>query len=210
MAKLTRRNTIIGMGALVGGAGALAASGAFTTVEAQRTVDIETAGDANALIGLAPGDTAELVDDGGDVIEIAEDSINLRARTRFDDELAVTNNSGQAVSLDILNDFENDGGGSLVETNRVFTFEVNGSESDTGYSDSSDLSSVGNGDTVVFDIKIDFRDSFIDDIDTGNYSNPAPTNTTSPVNFTDDANDFLENDLGNGDNYIVIEANDAS
>ena len=41
------------------GGGALIGTGAFTTVEAQRTVNVETAGDANAFLGLEAVDRSD-------------------------------------------------------------------------------------------------------------------------------------------------------
>jgi hypothetical protein len=43
----------------VAGGGALIGTGAFTTVEAERTVSVETAGDANAFLGLEAVDRAD-------------------------------------------------------------------------------------------------------------------------------------------------------
>ena len=53
---MNRRNVLVGLGGLVAGGGALLGTGAFTTVEAERTVSVETAGDANAFLALAPAD----------------------------------------------------------------------------------------------------------------------------------------------------------
>jgi nitrous oxide reductase len=50
-----RRHVLTGLGALVAGAGAALATGAFTTVEAERTVAVETTGDANAFLSIEPG-----------------------------------------------------------------------------------------------------------------------------------------------------------
>lgn len=55
----SRRSVLIGLGGLVAGGGALIGTGAFTTVEAQRTVNVETAGDANAFLGLEAVDRSD-------------------------------------------------------------------------------------------------------------------------------------------------------
>ena len=53
---MNRRNVLIGLGGLVAGGGALIGTGAFDTVEAERTVSVETAGDAAALLAFSPAD----------------------------------------------------------------------------------------------------------------------------------------------------------
>ena len=50
---LTRRNTVIGIGTLAAGAGVIGGSGAFDSVEANRSFEINVSGDAGALLGLA-------------------------------------------------------------------------------------------------------------------------------------------------------------
>ena len=110
-----RRSVLIGLGGLVAGGGALVGTGAFDTVEAQRTVTVETAGDSDALLGLAPADRDpdeddtqnEYVTENDDgLIEINLDGnddqdatgLNRQARTRFDELVDVTNNGTQDVA----------------------------------------------------------------------------------------------------------------
>lgn len=110
-----RRSVLIGLGGVVAGGGALVGTGAFDTVEAQRTVTVETAGDSDALLGLAPADRDpdedgtqnEYVTENDDgLIEINLDGnddqdatgLNRRARTRFDELVDVTNNGTQDVA----------------------------------------------------------------------------------------------------------------
>jgi len=51
-----RRSVIVGLGSLVTAGGALFGTGAFSTVTAERSVSVETAGDPDALLGLEPVD----------------------------------------------------------------------------------------------------------------------------------------------------------
>lgn len=51
---LGRRSILIGLGGIVAGGGALLGTGAFSTVQAERTATVETAGDADALLQLHP------------------------------------------------------------------------------------------------------------------------------------------------------------
>ncbi|WP_135365695.1 hypothetical protein [Halosimplex halophilum] len=51
---MNRRQALIGIGSLAVGSGAALGSGAFTSVEADRTVDVTLADDSAALLGIAP------------------------------------------------------------------------------------------------------------------------------------------------------------
>lgn len=207
---VSRRNTLIGLGALVGGAGVFAATGAFTTVEAQRTVDIETAGDAGGLLGLEPGPEASVVSvDGADTIiefdfEAGEGGqLNLRARTGFDLELRVANNSDNTIHFDIHPDDDSKSLiGGVQSNDTVLTFEVNDSDEETIDDPTIDSSGVhlGSGDSIDFDIEIDFFD---DAVDWTNYDDVSP-----PIDTTTKGDNALANDLAGDDNdFLVFEAN---
>ena len=55
---VSRRRTILGLGGLLAAGGAVVSTGAFDTVEAERSGTVETAGDAAALLGIEPADGA--------------------------------------------------------------------------------------------------------------------------------------------------------
>lgn len=87
--------------------GLITASGAFTTVEAERTADVEVAGDANALLALNAGDSY-LIENTDDEVRITLDSsdangINLNATTSAAPAnfLTVTNNGQQDISFNV-------------------------------------------------------------------------------------------------------------
>ncbi|MDR5673202.1 hypothetical protein RH858_08575 [Halalkaliarchaeum sp. AArc-GB] len=61
---MERRKFVIGMGSLAAGGAAAMGSGAFSTVEADRTVSVSTANDADAYLGLT-GDDDYVTDDSG-------------------------------------------------------------------------------------------------------------------------------------------------
>lgn len=99
--QLSRRNILIGLGGIVAGGGALVGTGAFTTVQAERTVTVETAGDETALLALAPtndpnGDYAT-INDGRLEVEIT--NVNLNAVTHIDNVFQITNNGTRDVVL---------------------------------------------------------------------------------------------------------------
>jgi hypothetical protein len=75
-------------------------------VEAERTVSVETAGDASAFLALEPARSdSSFVEQTGGTIEIqldgnnsSADGLNQEARTRFENLVDVTNNGTQDVT----------------------------------------------------------------------------------------------------------------
>jgi len=143
-----RRNVLIGLGGLVAGGGALIGTGAFDTVQAERTVNVETAGDGAALLGLSPANRDDDTDDpagadsnayvpdpDGETIEINLDGndegaegLNQNARTRLENLVVVTNQGTQNV-------------GSLE-----FTIGVEGTGDDPGHEEAFKIVS---GETTI-------------------------------------------------------------
>ena len=152
--RLTRRNTLIGLGAAAAGAGAIGGTGAFTSVEADRSVSVSTAGDAGAALQILPADDG----DGsatqnaleytnangpdsfsGDTLSISLSStdsddnsagLNVGATTRIEDLFRVTNNGTEQVDLDFqITDADSDGN-NLSDVGTVKILIDNGS----GYS----------------------------------------------------------------------------
>jgi len=54
--RTNRKNVLISLGLIVAISGAALGSGAFTSVEADRGVSVNTAGDADAFLAITPGD----------------------------------------------------------------------------------------------------------------------------------------------------------
>ena len=87
--------------------GGLAATGAFTTVQADRTADVTAAGDSNALLAIDPASNTEFAsNDSGDsqvelVFQDPEDStgVNLDAETLDDEVIKITNNGNDEVTV---------------------------------------------------------------------------------------------------------------
>ena len=142
----SRRSVLVGLGGLVAGGGALIGTGAFTTVEAERTVNIQTAGDASAFLGIeaaarnddtgsAPGNESqtpnenEYVVEDGDTVQInlngnseGASGLNQDARTTFRNLVKLTNNGTQdvqSINLDIAADSS-----SFSDPNNVIEFTV--------------------------------------------------------------------------------------
>ena len=144
---------LAGLGSLAAGGAAVMGSGAFTSVEADRSISIETAGDANAFLSFE-----KATDSGGDVTPNAEEyvditsddtvsfdftqsddtggnasGINKNAKTIFDNLIDIRNNGTQDVVLSVESDLIASQGGFLG----IYAENTQGDSSDnTGLSDS--------------------------------------------------------------------------
>jgi hypothetical protein len=86
--------------------GGLAATGAFTTVQAERTATVSTAGDDTALLQIKPATGTEFASSTGDEVQIdlsgnanSPGGVNLDAQTLDDGVLTVTNNGNGPVTI---------------------------------------------------------------------------------------------------------------
>lgn len=101
---MKRRMFILGMGSATAGGSALLGTGAFTSVQAHRTVEIEVAGDEEAYLGLLanaenPVATDLVAEDGDGHLELTLDSINEHADTDLDGLFRICNNGKQPVCV---------------------------------------------------------------------------------------------------------------
>jgi hypothetical protein len=197
-----RRTVLIGLGGLVAGGGAILGTGAFDTVEAQRTVSVETTGDANALLGLAPADRGDdenayvTQEDGTISINLdgndEADGLNQNARTTFRNLVRVTNQGTQTVntlSLQFTTTPEE------IDPTTTFSFPVDEADDDgetivnhpddaaanilTGENDIP--SSLEPGDAIEFGLEIDL-------IDGGN-NNDLPDEGSYTLTITAESSD---------------------
>ena len=170
--RLTRRNALIGLGTVAAGAGVIGGSGAFTSVEADRSMSVETTGDDSAALGLIPagsndGDgtptpnASDYVDDGGDTIEIdlsATDNgasgLNQNAKTILENLVTVVNNGTQTVTGLILTVSSTP---SSVDADDTFQFTA--TDNSQG---GSDLDDISNGSDILSSTNLN------KEIDTGN------------------------------------------
>lgn len=105
---MNRRNVLIGLGTAAVGTGAAFGSGAFTQVEADRTVSVGVADDSNAHVGLVPNaDVAGAVTTSGGDLEIKLDSslgngngVNRNASIRVSNETDPTINGSISAESD--------------------------------------------------------------------------------------------------------------
>ncbi|GAA0720802.1 hypothetical protein J2744_001640 [Halorubrum trapanicum] len=177
----SRRSVLIGLGGLVAGGGAILGTGAFDTVEAQRTVSVETTGDADALLALTPvNEDGPYVDDSGDTIQLTlgdadGNGLNQNAVTTFEELVAVTNNGTQTVD------------------SITFTVDVTGTGSDDANADHEEaFGIVANGETIAAtgDTNIlsdDYYDTSLDSGEAVNFGAEIDLLNGDISDFNDDA-----------------------
>jgi hypothetical protein len=170
---LSRRNVLVGLGGLVAGGGALVGTGAFTTVQAERTVNVETAGDANAFLALdeVPNSAnSEYIDTSGDTIAIDITStqqggqgLNQNAITTIRNIVRVTNNGTQGVT-ELTLEFTDTPGSVDPDTTFDFLVDEGSNSANLDHSsggvdiltgNNSISGTLGTGDSIDFGLEID-------------------------------------------------------
>jgi len=147
---------------VVAGVGLVSATGAFSTVSAERTVSVNVADDASAFLAMEPNQSSPNGAGGyadttnGGEIELNFENVNaagvnLDARTVLDDVLNVTNQGTQEVSLWITKS-----GGNTTAVTFYSGTVGGGTEIPTSQSSSVTL---GTGETSRISIEIDTRGS---------------------------------------------------
>jgi len=107
---MERRKFVIGLGALAAGGTAAVGSGAFSSVNAERSVSVETTDDSDANLAFFgneefEGNVEEYVQEGDNgTIKLTFESVNRDAETVFEDLFVVQNNGTQTVELRVAND----------------------------------------------------------------------------------------------------------
>lgn len=120
--RATRRNVLVILGVLTIAGGALFGTGAFTQVSAERTVDVNTAGDDSAQVGMNV--TGDIAGSDGQTIAFEENNINLNATTRYDGSFTITNNGDSSFTVDIQDPSDT----SLVGSGQTMYFEHSASD----------------------------------------------------------------------------------
>ena len=109
---MERRKFMIGLGALATGSAAAVGTGAFTSVEADRQVDVTVEDDADAYLGLqnGPNDTYfEGEENGAAALDFSESGndgsgVNPNAETEFDSVFQIVNQGTQEVTVSLSGD----------------------------------------------------------------------------------------------------------
>ena len=179
-----RRKFLAGLGALASGSAAAIGTGAFTSVSADRSVDVNVAGDAAAYLRLegTGGNNSEYVtDDGnGGQLEIdltdtndnfgTEDpnGVNPDAVTQIDDLFVIQNQGTQEVDVGLTkSDPNNNSNESLVtfyatnlDAGSSFDRYSSGGTGNTVALGSTDAT-LGTGDSVTVSVEIDTEGSTV-------------------------------------------------
>lgn len=113
---LNRKNTLVLLGVLVVSGGIVLGTGAFSTVQAERTVTVETAGDSSALLGLDANTTYNGLNSTGGTdgaLQLGINNVNENAITTFDNAVNVTNRGANTVYFSV----DTESGSGLTFTN---------------------------------------------------------------------------------------------
>lgn len=160
---MQRRKFIAGLGSLAAAGAAGIGTGAFTSVEADRTVDVQVKGDASAYLGLkGSGDSNAQYVSGQSNGEIkinfdksgnGGSGVNPNADTTLESVFQIENQGTQAVEVDLS------GSGLTVQDNG--SISAPGSDGiavalakDDGDSSSDDTYELGTGESVDVDFAI--------------------------------------------------------
>jgi len=146
--KLTRRNALIGLGAVAAGAGVIGGTGAFTTVDADREITIQSTGDASANVQIVVNEEQGLTDTGGDTVSLSFENLNQNAVTDFDGALSITPQGSD--TYDVTASLEDGNGDSISWVTATV-------DNGTG---------VSGGTTVNVDIEIDLTNNEASDFPT--------------------------------------------
>ncbi len=138
--RTNRKNVLIGLGLIIAIGGAVIGSGAFSTVQADRGVSVQTAGDADAYLAITPGDgydnsayitndsdTGTLTFDLGQNGPTTNDGtgFNQNATTTLDGMVNLTNQGENAVEVGVGDSSSGMGSSTTVELeNAEVTFEM--------------------------------------------------------------------------------------
>ncbi|MFB1064760.1 hypothetical protein [Natrinema sp. H-ect4] len=198
--RMNRRNVLVGLGTIVAGGGAALGTGAFSSVEAERTANISTVGDASGYLAIeahpnssddsATPNDPDTTSDGSPYLTLSSDDelsfnfdgsgdpstsasgLNRNALSKFGDLLQITNNGPNSVNLDV--ELRNSSS-NTTEEDSVFTAYISQSSPPTGGSegDSVDGSvTLSSGDTLDIGFEIDLRD--LSGLDSSKFTDSKP------------------------------------
>ena len=125
-----RRKFLAGLGALASGSAAAVGTGAFTSVSANRTLSVETAGDVDAYLGLdasvsphanQSGGTMEFQFDGSSEAASGQ-GLNQNADTMFTDVLRIENQGTEPFRLQLFSGTGSSAFGSFAQGPLVVSY----------------------------------------------------------------------------------------
>jgi len=164
---MQRRKFVIGLGALASGTAAAVGTGAFSSVNAERNMEIEVDSDSEAYLGLeSAGDNPNVgEDDDGRLYIDFEEGFNPDAVTEFDPLLTMTNRGSSTVlpdiSLEVVSG-ENIADSLEFYAKGTFTWRGIGPITDPAFTGAEAVDRgtfpVDSGESVDFGLKVDLTD----------------------------------------------------
>mgnify|MGYP005863824689 CR=1 FL=1 len=159
---MKRRVLLAGVGLSSIGVGAAFGSGAFTTVSADRDVELNVESDNNARISFKPGNTRIVRTTDGDsdaasVVEFSRNDLNEQSKTLFEGALDITNNGDEDdpdVDVYVEDNGDNLGDGKSLDFREHDADSIVGSDSSVMLE--ADASEPNN--TVSVDVVVDLRE----------------------------------------------------
>jgi len=181
--KINRRSVLFGLGTIGAGVGGVFGSGAFSSVEATRSVKINTSGDSDALLSFEPNNPNNAnnanknkiisteTESGTSVIKIKQESLNEKATTTFNNALKITNDGNKNVGVSVNaseTTYSNSTSGLVGDALDIQdTSRGNGSIVD-GTSDGGNAVNLDSSSSITLSIVVDLQNNTgasIDDID---------------------------------------------
>ena len=157
---MERRKFVVGLGALASGSAAAIGTGAFDSVEADRTAEVNVAADNDAYLRLSgdgdfvseDGDSGELsFDFGGDSTDKGGEGFNERAETVVSDVITVENQGTQDVT-DV-------GFGSAGTYSTTLNLEDGDSSAEVTLEIDDGELDLSPGDATTIDVTVDTREN---------------------------------------------------
>lgn len=149
-------------------------TGAFSTVEADRTSDVNVAGDSSALLGLEPAGSGHLIDNQSNKVAITlagntnnPGGVNRNAITTVNrtDFLKITNNGADEVELGVQASTKSNvevyfvvGTGTTSLSNNISVSSVSTFDPSEKYPIQSNEVTIGSGNAIYVGIVIDVGD----------------------------------------------------
>jgi hypothetical protein len=147
--------------------GLVTATGAFTSVQAQRTADVNVAGDANALLQLTPASPHASIGGNGQ-LSIAVDNLNNDARTDLGPVFNITNNGDDEVTVQIADESSEHNSAGFGDTNDIVTFmNANASSPSSIEASTNNEVTLSPGQGFTVKVVIDIGDESVGDLING-------------------------------------------
>ncbi|WP_440770952.1 hypothetical protein [Natronorubrum sp. DTA28] len=175
--RMNRRNVLVGLGTIVAGGGAALGTGAFSSVSADREVDINVQGDSAGLLGLEITNDTLGGENEDDTIIFDLDDLNVDATTEFTGAFEISNNGSSPFSVEIKDADSDD---DLIVTN------ADNTNTGMNFVDEGDeLSEIEDTETVTLDVVFDLVGE-TDASDDGGADNAIPDEITITATSADE------------------------